>query len=106
MLRVFETIVIHHPDHEGQPLIIAKDDFDPRKHKIYLYEGIEKEAARKVEEPVKPPSNRAEELREIYRTQGWRAIKAIADQYGIERPENGWDDAIPLILKAEGASDG
>ena len=32
----------------------------------------------------------------------WRAIKAIADPLGITKPDDGWDEAIPLILTAEG----
>lgn len=31
----------------------------------------------------------------------WRLIKKIADDYGIEKPLDGWDDAIPLILGIE-----
>jgi hypothetical protein len=31
----------------------------------------------------------------------WRAIKAIADSYGISKPHDGWDAAIPLILEIE-----
>lgn len=32
----------------------------------------------------------------------WREVKAIAEKLGIEKPENGWDEAIPLIIEKEG----
>lgn len=36
-------------------------------------------------------------------TQGWRNIERIAKELGIaQKPAGGWDDAIPLILEAEG----
>ena len=31
----------------------------------------------------------------------WRPIKRIADGHSIEKPDAGWDEAIPLILSAE-----
>ena len=50
---------------------------------------------------------RTAELEELYLSDegGWRAIKAIADPLNIEKPETGWDDAIPLIVEAEKAAD-
>jgi hypothetical protein len=38
--------------------------------------------------------------------QGWRKIAAIADPLEITKPDTGWDEAIPLILEAEGLKDG
>jgi hypothetical protein len=36
-------------------------------------------------------------------TQGWRNIERIAKELGItQKPAGGWDDAMPLILEAEG----
>lgn len=48
-------------------------------------------------------ATRTTELEELYLSEdgGWRAIKAIADPLGVSKPESGWDDAIPLIVKAE-----
>lgn len=31
----------------------------------------------------------------------WQAIKKIAESHGIEKPEDGWDEAVPMILDAE-----
>jgi hypothetical protein len=31
----------------------------------------------------------------------WQAIKKIADSHGIKKPDDGWDEAIPMILDAE-----
>lgn len=100
-MRIFETVVIHHPEHYGQPLIIAKDAFDPQKHQLYDVVWQGKENPEEIKEVTTPPQNREEELKQLYQSKGWRAIKELADKYGIERPEDGWDAAIPLILKAE-----
>ena len=44
---------------------------------------------------------RLEELEKLYVDEGWQPIKALAQKYGIPKPNNGWDEAIPLIVKAE-----
>lgn len=31
----------------------------------------------------------------------WQSVKAIAESLGIQKPEGGWDESIPLILDAE-----
>jgi hypothetical protein len=51
--------------------------------------------------------DRENELMDLYygasgEESNWRAIKSIADSLGIEKPAEGWEEAIPLILKAEG----
>jgi hypothetical protein len=48
-------------------------------------------------------SARTKELEDLYLSEdgGWRAIKALADPHKIEKPEGGWDEAIPLIVAAE-----
>jgi hypothetical protein len=38
--------------------------------------------------------------------QSWRKIAAIAEPLEIAKPEGGWDEAIALILEAEGLKDG
>lgn len=50
------------------------------------------------------PISRAEresQLRQLFATQGWKAIQPIAAEHGISKPVKGWDDAIPLILEKE-----
>jgi hypothetical protein len=43
------------------------------------------------------------ELLQMHEDKGWKAIKAVAEKLGIEKPvEGGWDNAIPQILEAEG----
>lgn len=43
------------------------------------------------------------ELLQMHEEKGWKAIKAVAEKLGIEKPaEGGWDGAIPQILEAEG----
>ncbi len=32
----------------------------------------------------------------------WHELKTISESYNIEKPDGGWDDAIDLILDAEG----
>ncbi|MEM9945480.1 MAG: hypothetical protein AAF810_05380 [Cyanobacteria bacterium P01_D01_bin.36] len=42
------------------------------------------------------------ELLQIYEDSGWSAIKAIAIENSIiDKPDDGWDAAIPLILDKE-----
>lgn len=47
--------------------------------------------------------DRTEELQKLFEKKGWGAIRRIAEQYGIEKPTGGWDEAIPLIVEAENA---
>jgi hypothetical protein len=44
---------------------------------------------------------RLEELENLYVNEGWQPIKEIALKYKIPKPNNGWDEAIPLIVEAE-----
>ena len=44
---------------------------------------------------------RSDELQRLLESEGWRAIRAIAWPLGIDRPKDGWDAAIPLIVEAE-----
>lgn len=41
------------------------------------------------------------ELEELYKSQGYSAIAALAIKFGISKPTSGWKDAIPLIVQAE-----
>lgn len=59
----------------------------------------QKETPKEVETITR--ENRELELLGIYDDMGWSAIRAIASQYNIEKPDDGWDAAIPLILDAE-----
>ncbi len=45
--------------------------------------------------------HRKAQLEAIWEEQGWRGIAAIAKPLNIEKPEDGWDEAIPLIVEAE-----
>ena len=55
-----------------------------------------------IAEPAESdPIDRYRELTAILETDGWRAIKDIADGYGITKPSGGWDEAIPLIIEVE-----
>ena len=82
----------------GKPgyLIINKADFDPEQHSVYGKEsGLELSNSDR--------QSRQAELEGM----DWREIKPIAESHGIEKPEAGWDEAIPLILDAEfGGNDG
>ncbi|MEO0988153.1 MAG: hypothetical protein AAFY20_21835 [Cyanobacteria bacterium J06639_14] len=44
---------------------------------------------------------RTDELNALYDTEGWDAIRAIAEEHSIPKPSNGWKHAIPLIVEAE-----
>lgn len=47
---------------------------------------------------------RAAELEQLHETSGWRAIKDIAEPLGVAKPDEGWDEAISLIVEAEQAA--
>lgn len=42
-------------------------------------------------------TNREVELKSL----SWQEIKAIAGTHGITKPEDGWENAIPLVLAVE-----
>lgn len=44
---------------------------------------------------------REEELKALFKAKGWREIAKIAEPLGIEKPEEGWDAAIPQIVAKE-----
>lgn len=44
---------------------------------------------------------RLEELEALYVEEGWQPIQELALKYKIPKPNNGWDEAIPLIVEAE-----
>ena len=46
-------------------------------------------------------TTRIEELEALYVSDGWQPIKKMAEALGIPKPNNGWDEAIPLIVEAE-----
>jgi len=46
-------------------------------------------------------SARLAELKGILHDQGWRAIKAIGDDLGVERHHDGWDSSLLRIIQAE-----
>ena len=61
-----------------------------------------------VAEPVteqSPYELRKAELEGLLK-QSWRKIAAIAEPLEVAKPEGGWDEAIALILAAEGLKDG
>jgi hypothetical protein len=68
-----------------------------------LREKEETSKGQQVEtEPQDARESRELELLGIYEVDGWRGLKAIAEPLGIEKPADGWDEAIPLILEKEG----
>jgi hypothetical protein len=104
------------PQHK---LRINLSDFDPNLHTPYEEKVLrqQKEEATQGQqvaeydqadlEVIEPEITDAREYREIelmgiYEQDGWRGLRAIAKPLGIEKPDDGWDEAIPLILEAEG----
>lgn len=104
-----ETIKVVNPDGEGF-MIINKSDFDPKTHTRYEQRKQAKKAETQTEtkKRIEPASDseleRIQELESIYQQDGWRAIADLAEGMGIEKPEKGWRDAIPLIAEKERAS--
>ncbi|HEY9750221.1 MAG TPA: hypothetical protein V6C63_16170 [Allocoleopsis sp.] len=93
-------------------ILINEDDFDPNQHQ--RYEESQSKSSTTTEtnetegstsEQNSPPPSRQAELEALYDAEGYRAIQAIAEPLGIEKPKAGWRDAIPLIVEQEqGAS--
>jgi len=83
------TVAIQHPTLTGEWMLINQQEFDPALH--LLYGAV----------PADPAKTRTQELQDLYAQDGWMAIKAIAQPMGIDKPDDGWDAAIPLIVAAE-----
>ena len=82
---------------------------DPNPVIEVLPDEVESVPVQVPTEKILTREQREAELLAIYQPEGsegrkdWAAIKAIAAERGItDRPERGWDDAIPLILEKEG----
>lgn len=104
-------ITIYHPEH-GERTIAAIDftpawraqgwsdnpavPVKPEKPKLKLIEPPPTEP--KLVDPI---GDRVKELQSVYENEGWSAIRAIAENLGVEKPDEGWEAAIPLIAKAE-----
>ncbi len=111
MVKKLPTIYVHSLNDPAYRVRINEADFDSE---IYTIWGDavqkEKEISQATEEQtqlIEPETEDARSYREIelmgiYEEDGWRGLKAIAVPLGIERPEEGWDESIPLILEAEG----
>ena len=98
-MPILPTVKIKWPGSDSGYLVINEKDFDSAIHTLY-------EASSKPSKSVAPMgSNPAREQREA-ELQGllpdnWRSVKRIAQELGIEKPNGGWDEAIPLILQKE-----
>ena len=93
-------------------VIINRSDFDSSKHQLFSDEDVSTPSPVAESETASPnplaPTREAREAELIglyfgdSRDQAnWRPIKRIADGHSIEKPDAGWDEAIPLILSAE-----
>lgn len=56
-------------------------------------------------DPIDEAKSRLTELDSIYITDGWKAIKAIAEPLGVEKHPDGWDASLLRIVEAEFGSD-
>ena len=125
-MKPIPTIYIHSLNDPVYRVRINEADFDPSIHK--LWSDTNALQAQEAETPQtltrdeihdaamighealverKTREQRESELMGLYYGESgdesnWRPIRAIADPLGIVKPDAGWDEAIPLILKAEG----
>jgi len=98
-------------DGQGGYLLINEEDFDPSQHKQFNLRHAASPSPAPTPAPVPSPAAelppevevRMQQLEAIYESEGYRGIQAIAIPLGIEKPEGGWRDAIPLIVEAESA---
>jgi NADH dehydrogenase/NADH:ubiquinone oxidoreductase subunit G len=108
------TVTIVNPLNSDYLLIIWAHEYDPSKHTLWSDRDenqtakvkTEINAEAETEATLTDLDRRNVELNLIYygesgEEKNWRAIKAIADSYGISKPHDGWDAAIPLILEIE-----
>lgn len=113
MAKTIPTVYVHSINDPAYRVRINEADFDPAIHTLWndaVQQKEEKEtsqAAQKQTELIEPETQDARAYREIelmgiYESDGWRGLKAIAEPLGIEKPQDGWDESIPLILEAEG----
>lgn len=97
------TIEVENPDGSGS-MVINASDFNPKVHTKWASKPAAKRP-RKVKgataADADPTAERIAELEALYSEAGWQAIKEIADPLGIEKPDEGWKAAIPLIVERE-----
>jgi len=92
-----KTVRIKHLGSDKHWLTINQVDYDANVHQLW-------------ESASKPQSeatlNAGDSAAKLYSEEElldlpWQTIKSIATQLGIEKPEGGWDEALPLILEAQ-----
>lgn len=120
------TVFVHSLNDPTYRVRINQADFDPNLHTIWSgdHANERQKVRQKTQEETTEGQQVAEfdqadletitpdvqdarayreiELMGIYEQDGWRGLKAIAEPLGIEKPVDGWDESIPLILEAEG----
>lgn len=77
---------------------------DEMAQKLQEFEGIDyylERGAIVFKSEPETPFQRLHELEELYKSQGYAPIQAIAVKYGIEKPATGWKAVIPLIVEYE-----
>lgn len=103
------TIKIVNPDGEGYA-IINESDFNPKLHTKWEQRKQSKPKKESSQDGTETLSNdesadrvlaRIQELEQVYQSSGWRAIADLAETLGIEKPDEGWRAAIPLIAQKE-----
>ena len=97
-MTILPTVKVKWPGGDSGYLTINKQDFDPAIHTLY-------EAKSKPVTPKSSGSNPARAAREAELNgllpDNWRSVKRIAQELDIEKPDGGWDEAIPMILDKE-----
>lgn len=98
-----DTVKVVNPDGSGL-MIINAQDFDPKIHTRWEARKSSKKESQPetIETPVSDAVlDRINELENLYKASGWRSIADLAESLGIEKPDSGWRDAIPLIADKE-----
>ena len=103
-----ETVAICHPLNRDCMIRINKADYIPGKHTLWAEHGAgesstqpepvlaEESTAIEVEEPsLFSAVPDLDSLMEIFKAQGWRAIRSIADAHGYDKPDDqSWEDSL------------
>lgn len=104
-----KTIKIVNPDGPDF-ILINESDFDPKIHtrweqrkpsKSKSDDKTETEISQSQDATTDSVLARINELEALYTRDGWRPIADLGESLGIEKPDGGWRDAIPLIAERE-----
>ncbi|MEO1523254.1 MAG: hypothetical protein AAFU78_21110 [Cyanobacteria bacterium J06633_2] len=96
------TYTLYHPDGRSQSNIYHSELATWIAYGWLTEQPTQEQPNAIPKEETKAPQVNLRDEREVeLKAMDWRALKAIAEQHGIDKPDDGWDEAIPFILDVE-----